>query len=92
MEAHCFNEDIRVKRFCLTLLGEARLWYQSLEPLGETTWAYVYVLNQQPSRKIFHIHFMTFSAILYIIIHYNYTYFTYEYLLDVGKYLLPSTL
>ena len=37
MEAHRFNEDIRVKRFCLTLLGEARLWYQSLEPLGETT-------------------------------------------------------
>ena len=39
MEAHCFNKDIRVQRFCLTLLGEVRLWYQSLEPLGETTWA-----------------------------------------------------
>ena len=38
MEAHCFNEDIRVQRFCLSLLGEARLWYHSLEPLGETTW------------------------------------------------------
>ena len=25
MEAHCFNEDIRVQTFCLTLLGEARL-------------------------------------------------------------------
>ena len=52
----------------------------------------MYVPNWQPSRKIFCICFMTFSAILYIIIHYNYTYFTYEYLLDVGKYFLPSTL
>ena len=39
MDAHCFGEDIKVQRFCLTLFGEARLWYQSLEPLGETTWA-----------------------------------------------------
>ena len=38
MEAHHFNKDIRVQRFCLTLLGEARLWYHSLEPLGDTTW------------------------------------------------------
>ena len=38
MNAHCFDEDIKVQRFCLTLLGEARLWYQSLEPLGDTTW------------------------------------------------------
>ena len=39
MEAHHFDEDIKVQRFCLTLLGEAKLWYQSLEPLGDTTWA-----------------------------------------------------
>ena len=25
MDAHHFNEDIKVQRFCLTLLGEARL-------------------------------------------------------------------
>ena len=25
MNAHCFDEDIKVQRFCLTLLGEARL-------------------------------------------------------------------
>ena len=24
----------KVKRFCLTLLGEARLWYHSLEPIN----------------------------------------------------------
>ena len=39
MEAHCFDEDIKVQRFCLTLLGEARLWYHSLEPSGNTTLA-----------------------------------------------------
>ena len=39
MEAHHFNEDIRVQIFCLTLIGETRLWYHSLEPLGDTTWA-----------------------------------------------------
>ena len=39
MEAHCFEEGIRVQRFCLTLSGEARPWYHSLESLGNTTWA-----------------------------------------------------
>ena len=24
--AHCFEEEVKVQRFCLTLLGEARLW------------------------------------------------------------------
>ena len=26
-------EGVKLQRFCLTLLGEARLWYQSLEPI-----------------------------------------------------------
>ena len=38
MNDHHFDEDIKVQRFCLTLLGEAGLWYQSLEPLGDATW------------------------------------------------------
>ena len=37
MNAHCFIDDVKVQRFCLTLLGEARLWFQSLEPLENTT-------------------------------------------------------
>ena len=37
MDADCFNKDIKVQRFFLTLLGEVRLWYHSLEPLGDTT-------------------------------------------------------
>ena len=34
MNKHHPIEDVKVKRFCLTLLSEARLWYQSLEPIN----------------------------------------------------------
>ena len=34
MNAHHFIDGVEVQRFCLTLLGEARLWYQSLEPIN----------------------------------------------------------
>ena len=34
MNAHHFLEEIKVRRFCLTLIGEARLWHQSLEPIN----------------------------------------------------------
>ena len=34
MTAHHFVEDVKVQRFCLTLLGEATLWYHSLEPIN----------------------------------------------------------
>ena len=37
MNAHHFEEELKGQRFCLTLLGEARLWFQSLEPLEDTT-------------------------------------------------------
>ena len=47
MEAHRFNVDIRAQRFCLTPLREVRLWYQSLEPLQETTWAQLQNLFRQ---------------------------------------------
>ena len=33
MNAHLFVVGVKVHRFCLTLLGEARLRYQSLEPI-----------------------------------------------------------
>ena len=38
MNAHHFTDDVKVQRFCLTLLGKARLWFQSLEPSENTTW------------------------------------------------------
>ena len=34
MNAHHFVDGVNVQRFCLTLLGEARLWYQSLKPIN----------------------------------------------------------
>ena len=34
MNAYHFVEVIKVQRCCLTLLGEARLWYHSLEPIN----------------------------------------------------------
>ena len=37
MNAHRFVDGIKVQRFFLTLLGEARLWFQSLEPLDNVT-------------------------------------------------------
>ena len=33
MEAHNFPKEVKVRHFCLTLTGEARLWYESLAPL-----------------------------------------------------------
>ena len=32
MNVHHFENDVKVQKFCLTLLGEARLMYHSLEP------------------------------------------------------------
>ena len=32
MDTHQFREDVKVQRFCLTLVGEGRLWYESLRP------------------------------------------------------------
>ena len=52
MEDHHFEEDIRVQRFCLTLLREARLWYHSLEPVGDTTWAQLQNLFRQRYSKL----------------------------------------
>ena len=30
MDTHAFQEGVKVQHFCLTLLGEGRLWYESL--------------------------------------------------------------
>ena len=36
MNTHDFPDGVKVQRFCLTLMGEARLWYASLEPIAMT--------------------------------------------------------
>ena len=34
MRTHNFDEDVKVQRFCLTSLGDARLWYETLTPIA----------------------------------------------------------
>ena len=34
MDTHAFQEGVNVQCFCLTLVGEARLWYESLRPIN----------------------------------------------------------
>ena len=62
MHAHHFNEDIKVQRFCLTFLGEARLWFQSLEPLDDTTWPQLQNLFRQRYSKLGNTHEELFHA------------------------------
>ena len=62
MNAHNFNEDVKVQRFCLTLLGEARLWFQSIEPLENTTWPQVQNLFRQRFSKLDNTHEQLFHA------------------------------
>ena len=51
MNAHHFGDDVKVQRFCLTLLGEARLWYHSLESLN-VDWPELQNLFRQRYSKV----------------------------------------
>ena len=51
MNAHHFVEGVKVQRFCLTPLGEARLWYHSLEPIN-VDWQGIKNLFRQQYSKI----------------------------------------
>ena len=60
MEAHNFPEGEKVRHFCITLIGEARLWYESLAPLdndqptlqNKFRWQYSKIGNT--SKQLFH--------------------------------------
>ena len=62
MNAHHFIDDVKVQRFCLTLLGKARLWFQSLEPLGNTTWPQLQNFFSQRYLKLGNTHEQLFHA------------------------------
>ena len=51
MITHHFVEGVQVQKFCLTLLGEARLWYKSLEPIN-VNWQGLQNLFRQQYSKI----------------------------------------
>ena len=50
MTAHHFVQGVKVQRFCLTLLGEARLWYHSLEPINVNCQGLQNLFRQQYSK------------------------------------------
>ena len=51
MNAYHFVNGIRAQRSCLTLLGEARLWYHSLEPIN-VDWPGLQNLFRQQYSKV----------------------------------------
>ena len=51
MNTHHFVNGVKVQRFCLTLLGEARLWYHSLEPIN-VDWPELQNLFKQRYSKV----------------------------------------
>ena len=51
MKTHNFLEDVKVQRFCLTLTGEPRLWYESLRPIT-VNWPYLQDQFRQQYSKI----------------------------------------
>ena len=51
MDTHEFPDQVRVQRFCLTLIGEARVWYESLRPIN-AYWAGLQNFFRQQYSKI----------------------------------------
>ena len=51
MNVHHFDDGVKVQRFCLTFLGEARLWFQSLEPIN-VDWPELQNLFRQRYSKV----------------------------------------
>ena len=51
MNTHHVRENVKVQRFCLTLIGEARLWYESLETMN-IDWQGLQNLFRQQYSKI----------------------------------------
>ena len=66
MEAHNFPDEFKVRHFCLTLTGEARLWYESLAPLDndwpalQNTFRWQYSKIGNTPKQLFHA-WMTFK-------------------------------
>ena len=61
MDTHAFPEGVKVQRFCLTLVGDATLWYASLRPIvldwnglqTQFRWQYSKIGNTR--EKLFHM-------------------------------------
>ena len=51
MNARHSVDGVKVQRFCLTLIGECKMWYQSLEPIN-ADWPELQNLFRQQYSKI----------------------------------------
>ena len=51
MDTYDFQDQVKVQRFCLTLVGEARLWYESLRPIN-ADWEDLQHMSRQQYSKI----------------------------------------
>ena len=62
MDTHDFPDNVKVQRFCLTLIGEARLWYELLRPINAEWDDLQNMFRQQYSKigntreQLFHAH------------------------------------
>ena len=61
INAHCFVDSVKVQRFCLTLLGEVRLWYHSSEPIN-VHWPKLQNLFRQRYSKVGNMQEQLFHA------------------------------
>ena len=50
MDTHDFLDHVKVQRFCLTLVGKARLWYESLRPINADWEELQHMFRQQYSK------------------------------------------
>ena len=50
MDTHRFQDHVKVQRFCLTLTGEARLWYESLRLINIDWLGLKNIFRQQYSK------------------------------------------
>ena len=50
MDTHEFPDHVKVQRFCLTLIGEARLWYELFRPINMNWDGLQNMFRQQYSR------------------------------------------
>ena len=51
MDTQNFQDQVKVQRFCLTLVRQARLWYKSLRPI-DTDWEELQYMFRQKYSKI----------------------------------------
>ena len=60
MNTHDFPEAVKVQRFCLTLVGEAKIWYATLEPVAmmwlelQTMFSHQYSKIGNTREQLFH--------------------------------------